>query len=257
MNLTNLNYLVTFTLAAFVMGSGFCRIVQIDMKAAQYRFVAPILLFFVWGCSVLLSLLAGDKVDWFQPVGLLAIAIYFWNGRKDWASGMPEHYKRERRISQARSIVVAARKLKLENLAIGGLVAVSVGAAGVGATEGHGDPLQIYSVFVQPPVATAGRTIEIKQTFRRVRVCPGYATRFIIDADTGLPAQTFAPSPIGATAVGRKLVDATVVTLALDANLKPGRYFYKSILYSQCEDSNYTKEVGPAPFVISPAVVPN
>lgn len=257
MNLANLHYLVTFTLAAFVMGSGFCRIVQIDMKSAQYRFVAPILLYFVWGASVLLSLVAGDKVDWFQPVGLLAIAVYFWNGRKDWVGGMPAHYRRERRISQAFSATVATRKLRLENLAIGSLVAVSVGAAGVGATEGHGDPLQIYSVYVQPPVATAGRTIEIKQTFRRVRVCPGYATRFIMDADTGLAAQTFAPSPIGATTVGRKMIDVTVVSLTLDPGLKPGRYFYKSILYSQCEDANYTKEVGPAPFVIAPAAVAN
>ena len=51
--------------------------------------------------------------------------------------------------------------------------------------------------------------------------------------------------------------DATVVTLPLDPGLKPGRYFYKSIIYSACDDANYTKEVGPAPFVISPATQAN
>ena len=257
MTLASMNYVVTFALASFVVGSGFCRIAQVDMKQAQYRYVAPFVLFFVWGSGVAISLIGGDRVDWFQPIGLLAISIYFWNTRGDWSEGMPAHYMREGRLQMAPDREVAVRKLTLENAGIGAFVALSVGVAGVGATEGRGDPLQIYSVYVSPPVATAGSPIEIKQTFRRVRVCPGYATRFIMDADTGQAVQSFAPTPMGATAVGRKMVDATVVTLQLSPDLKPGRYFYKSIIYSACDDANYTKEVGPAPFVISPATQAN
>ena len=257
MTLASMNYVVTFALASFVVGSGFCRIAQVDMKQAQYRYVAPFVLFFVWGSGVAISLIGGDRVDWFQPIGLLAISIYFWNTRGDWSEGMPAHYMREGRLQMAPDRAVAVRKLTLENLSIGGFVALSVGVAGVGATEGRGDPLQIYSMFVEPPVARAGKSIEIKQTFRRVRVCPGYATRYVIDASTGMAVQTFDPSPVGASEVGKKMVDATVVSIPLAADLKPGRYFYKSVIYSACDDANYTKEVGPAPFVIAPTELTN
>ncbi len=256
MNISSLHYLVTFALAIFVVGSGFCRIVNIDMKKVQYRYVAPSVLFFVWGVGIVFSLIGGDRVDWFQPIGLLAISVYFWNTRSDWREGMPEYFKAESRLKFAFSRIVALRKLKLENFGIGAVVAISVGVAGVGATEGRGDPLQIYSVHANPPVVNAGKTINILYTFRRVRMCPGYVTRFIIDADTGLVAQNFAQTPTGSAEVGKKMIDVPI-TLTLDPDLKPGRYVYKAIIYSNCEDANYTKEVPLVPFVIAPAQSPN
>lgn len=256
MTLANLNYLVAFSLASFVAASGFCRIAQIDMKQAQYRYVVPSVLFFVWGASILFSLIAGEKLDWFHPIGLLGMTVYFWNTKGDWHEGMPEHYRREGRLQRATYREVARKQLTVENVVIGGFVAMSIGVAGVGAAEGRGDPLQIYSVFADPPVTHAGEPITIKYTFRRVRPCPGYVSRFVVDATTGLPAQSFEQTPTGAAQVGKKMVDVPI-TLRLDDHLPPGRYFYKAVIYSNCSDANYTKEVPLVPFVIAPRDLPN
>lgn len=246
MNFTALHYSVTLALACFVVVSGFCRIANIDMKGVQYRYVAPFVLFFFWALFVAMTLLGGDKPDWYQPLGLLAVAVYLWNTKVDWKRGMPKHYKRDALLPHR---TARQRLVTVENVIIGGLAVVSMGVVGVGAADGRGDPLQIYSAYAKPPVVAPGDTLEIIYSFRRVRVCPGYTSRFIVDANSNEVVQSMEPAPVGGSATGQKLVGVPVA-IKLNPDLEPGRYVYRSVVYSNCEDAAYTKQTPDVPFVI-------
>jgi hypothetical protein len=243
-------YGVTLFLAAIATGMSFCRIAAIDMKGVQYRYVAPFVLIFVGSLGVAVSLLGGDRASWFQPLLLLAFVIYLWNTKVDWVKGMPENYNRKARIMRSALPTKTRHRVVFENAAVALVTILAIGAAGVGSAAGRGNPIQVYSAYAKPPVAFPGQDLSMLVTYRRLRVCPGYASRFIVSQETGEIAQRFDQMPIGGSEVGRKYVDKPVV-LSLDAALQPGRYAYRAILYSNCSDANYTQVIPDVPFVVA------
>lgn len=247
-----INIGVTLAFALFVMGSTICRITAIDMRLVRYRFVAPILMMFFWSASVFFSLIGGDTPDWYQPLCLLAISLHLWNSRLDWNRGMP-HYmlRRAAYVAMMNSPIRIVKRVKFENAVVAILTAMTVGATAVGAMDGRGEPLQIYSAQAEPSVVPPNGMVKIVFDFRRVRGCPGYADRFIINSDTQKVAQAFGTTPIGSADIGPRREIA--VPLVLN-NLPVGRYFYRSVIYHSCPDGRYVSRSPDVPFVVAPAV---
>lgn len=249
--LTTINEFVTFILAAFVFGSSLCRIDAINLKAIQYRYVAPIILAVVWSASVLLQLIGGDMPDWYQPLGLLGFAVFLFNNRVDWAGGVPAHMLRETFLmNETMKPGNVRNRLRFQNAATATLVLVSVGASGLGASDGRGQPVQIYSAHAEPIVTVPGGEIDIVYSMRRVRACSGYADRFIVHPKSNTTVQNFDRQPVGSLKPGGK-VDARV-HLKL-ADLPAGNYVYRAVVYSNCPDEVYVQQTPDVPITVSPA----
>lgn len=249
--LTTINELVTFLLAAFVFGSAICRIDAIDMKTVQYRYVAPIVLALVWSASVLLQLVGGDIPDWYAPLGLLGFGLFLFNNRLDWAHGVPAHMLRETfLLAETLKPGNVRKRLRAQNLATATLVLVSVGASGLGASDGRGQPVQIYSAHADPIVTVPGGEIDIVYSMRRVRTCSGYADRFIVNPRTNTTVQNFERQPVGSLKPGGR-VDARV-HLKL-ADLPAGNYVYRAVVYSNCPDEVYVQQTPDVPITVAPA----
>lgn len=253
MNAEILVYGATIILTLLSAGSSFCRIANIDMKGVQYRYVAPFLLIFLSSLGIGISLLGGDHISWYQPVTLLAFCIYLWNTKSEWANGMPAHYRasvRDRRAPARTNL-----QIMLENIGVTVFTLAAIVIAGVGSAAGSGNPVQIYSSKAEPSAVYPGQDLELLYTFRRIRACPGYVNRFIVSAETGEIVQTFDQHPVGGLAVGRKFVDYPV-TISLFAGMKPGRYVYRALMYSNCDDGDYTQTLPDIHFIVSPLSTP-
>lgn len=246
-----INIGVTLAFSIFVMGSTLCRITQIDMKAVRYVYVAPILMMFTWSSAVFFSLIGGDTPDWYQPLCLFGLVTYLWTSRYDWEHGVPHFMLRRTAYVQMLSgpVRVVAR-VRFENYVVAFATVCTLGAAAVGALDGRGNPLQIYSAIAKPGVTVPEGKLQIVYSLRRVRVCPGYVDRFIINADTQDVVQTYGSTPIGGSDVGVRR-DAVTVTLKL-GDLPVGRYFYRATIYHNCPDAEYTVRSPDVPFVIAP-----
>lgn len=246
-----INIGVTLLFALFVMASTICRITQIDMRAVRYIFAAPILMMFAWSASVFFSLIGGDTPDWYQPLCLFGLAVHLWTTKEDWRAGVP-HYmlRRTAYVQMLNGPVRVVARVRFENYVVGALTVATMGAAAVGALDGRGQPLQIYSAQAFPPVATANGTLRIVYSVRRVRACSGYADRFIVDAASGDTVQSFATTPVGGAEVGRRRNGVNVI-LKLD-NLAVGRYIYRAVIYHSCPDAQYTMRSPDVPFIVAP-----
>lgn len=250
--LSLINIGVTLTFAVFVMASTLCRITQVDMKLVRYVYVAPILMMFAWSASVFFSLIGGDTPDWYQPLCLFALVTHLWTTRFDWENGVPHHMlRRTAYVQMLNGPVRVVARVRFENYVVAFFTVCTMGAAAVGALDGRGNPLQIYSAMAKPSVTVPGGTLQIVYSLRRVRVCPGYVDRFIINADTQDVAQTFGSTPIGGSEVGVRR-DGVTVTLKL-GTLPVGRYFYRATIYHNCPDAEYAVRSPDVPFVIAPA----
>ena len=130
-------FVITFALVVVCVAASFCRIAAIDMKGVQYRYVAPSVLVFVGALGVGVSLLSGEKTPWFEPVILLAVALKMWNSRGEWDAGMPEHFRRARRIRRSSFPALMRRHIVRENLVVVFVTLLAIGVAGVGSASGH------------------------------------------------------------------------------------------------------------------------
>lgn len=251
--LSNLNTIVTFILSISVVVMAVCRMAHIDMDKVLYRYVAPIMLAGMTGVFAFFSIIGGDNPDYYLAVALLGFAVLMINNRRDWKNGVP--------IYMLRSAVIIKNerwpgdiksRIKFENFVVGMGVVVTVGVTGVAAMEGRGDPLQIYSAHAEPRVTTPNGTLTVVYDLRRVRLCVGYVDRFIVNAATDQPVQSFAPTPVGASKLGER-VDGIRVKVQLE-NLPVGNYIYRANITHYCDDSPapYIKRTPDVPFIVSP-----
>lgn len=243
-----LNVGLTLALAMFVMGSTLCRMTQIDMKKVRYRYVLPILLFFCWAASVFFSLIGGDLPDWYQPLGLLAIGMHLWNNRLDWSDGAPAYMLQSSFFkAQFAGRVFTGARVRFENVCAVVLGSVTLAAAAVGALDGRGEPIQVYSAQAEVPIVNSHGPLKVIYEVRRVRYCMGYVDRFIVNAE-GAPVQNFPTKPIGSSEIGRKVT--IEVYLPLD-DLPSGAYTYRVTAYHSCGDGRYVTRVPEIPFVVA------
>lgn len=251
MDLLNVNASLTFALALLVTGSSLCRMVQIEMGRVQYRFAAPFVLFFFWGLATVFSTADGARPSWYQPLGMLAVAMYLWNTKGDWKSGLPWFYTRDPFVVAASSKKRALRKILLQNASILAVVIAALVISAAGSVAERSAPLEVHAAVVNPSSVKPGGVISVQHRMTQIRPCPGYITQFLVDARTGTLAADLPQIPLAANNLN---VEATSkpVNIELRPDIPAGRYLYRAVISSSCPDGAYVETIPDAPVVVLP-----
>jgi hypothetical protein len=238
--------------ALYIIYTAAGRVRMADRREVQWKYVASLVLAACWAGACLLAMVGGEAPDWYQPLGLMAIALDLLNTRDAWRHGPPPSIRREAFIR--RNVMRPIRvfqNLRYQNgltiVALVGTVAVSAG----GAVDGRGNPLLIFSAYADPIVANPESSLDIVYSLRRVRVCSGYVDRFILDAKGEDVVQRFESQPIGSTRPAAGKTTARLRILLDD--LPAGKYIFRAVVYSACPDGNYVQQSPDVPFMVAPA----
>lgn len=119
------------------------------------------------------------------------------------------------------------------------IIAAGLVSLGVNFVTRPGPPVQVYGVQVVTPQVPAGGYAKFIYRMARERTCPATISGFWVDAK-GEAVARLNPVPGGYGALGDPVY--TPVTLAVP-NVPPGRYAYRSTMFSTCESGLFVMTV--------------